>query len=154
PTEGEDEFEVDHGPYALRGWLANTPESGDTLDEHDPYAQGIRSQVLLPGRGFRRTTRTAPDSTGTRLLSTDGAVLARAEQWSDPEARDTGAVTSSGNRVYVNRTQLLRYLADTGMSLIVEVQIGRHRSDAGTGGYEPGHSRIYLIGSSGTVTAR
>lgn len=155
PAEDDGEFEVDHSPYVLRGWLAETPEFGSALDEHDPYAQGIRpSAIILPGQGFRRATRTSPDSTGTCLLGAEGTVLARAEQWADPEARDTSAVTSAGSRVYVERAQLLRYLAEAGMSLIVEVRIGRHRRDAGIDGYEPGRSRIYLIGSSGTVTTR
>ena len=81
-------------------------------------------------------------------------MLARAEQWADPETRDTSAVTSAGSRLYVGRDQLLRYLAGTGMSLIVEVRIGRHRRDAGIDGYESGRSRVYLIDSSGTVTVR
>lgn len=155
PAEGDDEFEVDHDPYVLRGWLAETLESGSSLDEHDPYAQGIRpSAVLLPGQGFRRVVRASLDSTGTRLLGAEGAVLARAEQWADQETRDTSAVTSAGSRVYVGRDQLLRYLAGTGMSLIVEVRIGRHQRDAGIDGTESGRSRIYLIDSSGTVTAK
>ena len=155
PTEGDDEFEVDHDPYVLRGWLAETPESGSSLDELDPYAQGIRpSAVLLPGQGFRHAVRASLDSTGTRLLGSEGAVLARAEQWADAETRDTSAVTSAGSRLYVGRDQLLGYLAGTGMSLIVEVRIGRHRRDAGIDGYESGRSRVYLIDSSGTVTVR
>ena len=155
PTEGDDEFEVDHDPYVLRGWLAETPESGSSLDELDPYAQGIRpSAVLLPGQGFRHAVRASLDSTGTRLLGSEGAVLARAEQWADAETRDTSAVTSAGSRLYVRRDQLLGYLAGTGMSLIVEVRIGRHRRDAGIDGYESGRSRVYLIDSSGTVTVR
>lgn len=156
PAEGDDEFEVDHDPYVLRGWLAETPESGSSLDEHDPYAQGIRpSAVLLPGQNFRRATCTSLDSTGTCLLGAEGTVLARAEQWADPETtRGTSAVTSTGSLIYVGRDQLLRYLADAGMSLILEVRIGRHRRDAGIDGYEPGRSRIYLIDSSGTVTAK
>lgn len=153
PDEGEEEFEVDRGSYVLRGWLADPRDFRDTLDEHDPYAHGLRPGLTMPGRRFREATGTGFDATGLRLIGPGGAVLARAYQWADPETSDTNAITSSGSRLHVDRGTLLRYLADTGMTLIVEVQIGRHRRDAGSGGYRPPRSRIYLIDPAGSVTA-
>jgi hypothetical protein len=154
PDEEEEEFEVDHGPYKLRGWLTRSHDPGDTLDKHDPYAHGLRPGLPMPGTRFRGATGAIPDPTGLRLLDPAGALLARARQWADPDTNDTGLVTSSGYHVHVDRGALLRYLASTGMTLIVEVQIGRHRSNAGIDGYRPPRSRVYLIDSAGTVTAR
>jgi hypothetical protein len=107
----------------------------------------------MPGRRFRDASGASFDATGLRLLGPGGAVLARAGQWADPDVDDTDAVTSSGSRLHVDRGTLLRYLADTGMTLIVEVQIGRHRRDAGIDSYRPPCSRIYLIDALGSVTA-
>jgi hypothetical protein len=154
PDEDEAEFEVDHGPYKLRGWLTSPRDPGGILDEHDPYAHGLRPGLPMPGTGFRDATGAIPDPTGLRLLDPAGALLARARQWADPDPDDTGPVTSSGYHVHVDRGALLRYLASTGMTLIVEVQIGRHRSNAGIDGYRPPRSRLYLIDSAGTVTGR
>ena len=64
------------------------------------------------------------------------------------------SISSSGYRLHVAPAALLRYLADTGTSLIVEVQLGRHRSGTRIGGYRPPRSRIYLIDADGRVTAR
>ena len=154
PDEDEEEFEVDHGPYKLRGWLTSPRDPVDTLDKHDPYAHGLRPGLPMPGTLFCDATGAIADPTGLRLLDPAGALLASGRQWADPDANDSGPVTSSGYHVHVDRGALLRYLASTGMTLIVEVQIGRHRSNAGVDGYRPPRSRVYLVDSAGTVTAR
>jgi hypothetical protein len=158
PDEGEERFEVTHGAFELRGWLVDPPSQPDSLDEHDPYAQGLYRALSMPGRAFRSHARTAADQAGFTLTAQDGAVVARGEQWADPDPDndyDRGtAVRSSGYRVLVQRTALLRYLTDTSTSLIVEVQLGRHRSDTASEGYRTPASRMYLIHGDGRVTAR
>ncbi len=153
PDEGEDEFEVDFGDYQLHGWIANPRDHRDTLDEHDPYAQGMRPALPLPGTRFRETARAAPDAAGLALVGTNGARVAVAEQWADPDAEvDTSReIASSGHRVRVDRGALLRHLAATGTTLIVEVQLGRHRTDARSGDYRPPQSRVYLVDAAGRV---
>ena len=156
PDEDDSEFEVAYGTFELRGWLIDPPNHPDTLDEHDPYAQGLQPALPMPGRQFRDNTRAAPDPAGFTLIARDGTVLVRGEQWADPGNDDDRETTvwSSGYRVHVARTALLRHLADTSTSLIVEVQLGRHRSDTGIGGYRTPRTRIYLIHADGRVTAR
>ena len=156
PDEDEEEFDVAHGAFELRGWLVDPPDHRDTLDEHDPYAHGLQLALPMPGHQFRATARVAPDPTGLALITQAGTVLARGEQWADPETdkdRDT-TVWSSGYRVYVTRAALLRHLADTKTRLIVEVQLGRHRPDTHADGYRAPRSRIYLIDADGRITAR
>ena len=153
PDEGEADFEVDHGAFELRGWLIDPVNHRDTLDEHDPYAHGLQPALPLPGRRFREITRATPDPSGLKLLAQDRNLLAWAEQWADPGTDDRDrAVWSSGYRVHVPGSVLLRHLADTGTVLIVEVQLGRHRSDAGVSEYRPPRSRIYLVRANGRVT--
>jgi hypothetical protein len=152
PDEGETEFEVDHGALILRGWVRRTYNTPDTLDQHDPYAYELKPTVPIPGQDFRNTMNVVPGPTGTTLLGHSGAVVARAEQWSDPRGADQHIVSSSGTRVLVDRLSLLRYLKTTGTSLIVEVQLGRNRQERGANGYNPPHSRIYLIDGDGRLT--
>jgi len=152
PDEGEDEFEVDHAPFTLFGWLANPRDSRDCLDEHDPYAAEIRPVLPMPGDRFRRTTGAAPDRTGLILRQSDGRVVARAEQWGESGGDEVTVVTSSGVRTRVDHAILLSYLGATGTALIVEVQIGRHRSDDHGGEYQPPRSRIYVLYADGRVT--
>jgi hypothetical protein len=151
PYEDEDEFEVDHGSFVLRGWLTDVRDSRDTLDEHDPYAHGLRRALPLPGHRFRKATGATADLTGLVLRGSDGIILARAEQWADADSEDRNVVTSSGNRTYVDRGVLLHHLAEADAVLIVEVQIGRHRDNTD---YRPPRSRIYLVDQGGVVTSR
>ncbi|MEV5210878.1 AAA family ATPase [Micromonospora sp. NPDC053740] len=153
PAEDEHEFEVDHDQFVLRGWLTEPADSSETLEEHDPYAQGIHLARPLPGRQFCSVVHAFTDGTGLTLRSSGGTILTRTEQWAD-QGDDTGAVTSEGYRVYVDREALTRYLCDTGMMLILEVQIGRHRRNDRTGGWRSPRSRLYLVDPSGSITAR
>jgi hypothetical protein len=100
--------------------------------------------------------RAAPDATGLKLIAEDGAVVACCDQWADPDTDHEPGMTvaSTGCRVRVDRGALLRHLADTGTDLIVEVQIGRHRSDTGTREYRAPRSRLYLVSADGRVTVR
>jgi hypothetical protein len=154
PDEDDDRFEIDHGPFILRGWLTGSHDKPESLDQHDPYAYGLYRTVTLPGRRFRDAAGVRPDPTGLILLARDRMPLARAEQWADPPTEDPEAVTASGYRVRVDRAALLRHLRDTGTNLIVEVQIGRHRRDRDADDYRPPRSRIYLVDETGRVTVR
>ncbi|WNV82878.1 NACHT domain-containing protein [Umezawaea sp. Da 62-37] len=154
PTEGEKGFEVDHGRFGLHGWLIDSDHTPTTLDEHDAYAHDLRKGRKLPGLSFRENAAVLPDPSGFLLLNASREVVSAAEQWADPHTDDEHEVTSSGYRTRVCRTELLRYLRDTGTNLIVEVQIGRQRrSRSSSDGYRIPRSRIYLIDPDGRVTA-
>ncbi|MCJ8505266.1 ATP-binding protein [Kocuria flava] len=154
PEEDEKEFEIDHGFFILRGWLTRDHDVRQTLDEHDPYAHDIRGQLPLPGLRFRQAAEATLEPTGLALRSADRTTIAGAEQWADPKTNYKDAVTNSGYRVWVDQKSLLDYLKTTHMNLIVEVQIGRHRRNSDEDGYQPDHSRIYIIDDTGNVTAR
>jgi hypothetical protein len=154
PDEDDAEFEVNHDGLVLRGWLADPADARGGLDEHDAYAKGLRLALPMPGRLFRELTGAILDPTGRTLRAPDGTVIAHAEQWADGDDGKEFEVASSGNRVYVARGPLLQHLTATASTLIVEVQIGRHRRSAGFGEYRPPRSRIYLIDATGRVTVR
>ncbi len=152
PDEGETQFEVDHGPFVLRGWMHRVHETPDTLDQHDPYAHELRPVLPLPGRRFRDSVAVVPDPTGRLLVGPTGAVIARAEQWSDPRTDNGQSASSSGTRTLVQRSSLLHYLRTVSSSLIVEVQLGRNRRERSTGEYLLPRSRVYLIDSEGQLS--
>lgn len=155
PDEGESEFEVDHGPFQLRGWLRDSNDPSQCLDELDPYAHGLRRTSTLPGQDFRSRVGCSTDAVGTILQDRDGRTIAWTDRWSDEDAdtqNHSTDVRSSGNRTFVRRTDLLHYLTDTDMQLIVEVQIGRQRDrGAGSHDYTFPSSHLYLLNSSGKV---
>jgi hypothetical protein len=156
PSEGDEEYETEHGRFVLRGWLSESTDyaPSGTLEEHDPYAHVLRKNVPLPGRVPRQASQLVLDPAGFALLAQDGTAVAHAEQWSDPSTEDRDAVTTSGYRVCVERSWLLRYLRETNTNLIVEVLIGRHRHDVDSGEYRPDRNRVYLIDAAGRVTVR
>ena len=156
PNEDEQDFEVSHGRFELRGWLTPASNPRESLDDSDPYAQGLAAALPQPGRLFRASTGAI--AKGFSVVDGNGNVLARAEQWADPEPdryRSREDFNCSGSVIYMNRTALLRFLSETGYSLIVEAQLGRHRSSFRTNGPQDfRRSRIYLVDASGRVTAR
>jgi hypothetical protein len=156
PGEDEQDFEVSYGLFELRGWLTPAPNPRESLDDSDPYAQGLVGALPLPGRLFRASTGAVPK--GFSLVDGNGDVLARAEQWADPEPdryRSREDISCSGSIIYMKRAALLRFLSETGYSLIVEAQLGRHRSSTRSDGPQAfRRSRIYLINADGRVTAR
>jgi hypothetical protein len=156
PDEGEQAFEVSHGRFELRGWLSPPPSPTESLDDSDSYAQGLAGALPMPGRLFRASAGAVPGP--VPLVDGVGNVLAWAEQWADPERDRYGRghdINCSGNRVFVKRSVLLRFLSDTGYSLIVEVQLGRHRSSTRTAeSLASRRSRIYLVHADGRIIAR
>ena len=64
PDEDEGKFEVGHGAFELRGWLIDPYDQRDPLDRHDPYANGLRLALPMPGRRFREYAQATPDLQG------------------------------------------------------------------------------------------
>jgi hypothetical protein len=90
PSEGDEEYETEHGRFVLRGWLSESTDyaPSGTLEEHDPYAHVLRKNVPLPGRVPRQASQLVLDPAGFALLAQDGTAVAHAEQWSDPSTED------------------------------------------------------------------
>jgi hypothetical protein len=108
----------------------------------------------MPGHGFCEVVDATIAPKGVALLADNQTVLVRGEQWAHPYSADESAVVPSGYRIHADRKTVLTYLTDIGMSLIVEVQIGRPRSNAEIGGYRTPRSRIYLVDAGDLVTSR
>lgn len=156
PDEDEHDFEVMHDRFELRGWLAQPPNPRESLDDSDPYAHGLEGALPMPGRLFRASAGAMPGP--LPIIDGNGNVLARGEQWADPERdryRSSEHTSCSGSLIYMQRAALLRFLSDTGYCLIVEVQLGRHKSSTRNDESRASRrSRIYLVHADGRVTAR
>ncbi len=149
PNEDEEEFEVDDGPFVLRGWLTEPSDGHEGLEGHDPYAQGISLSRPLPGEKFCTATETHADRTTLNVQRPDATVVARVEQWADPGETELG-LSSSGHRLQVTRNALLSYLQAARMNFIVEVQIGRYRRDPNST-YER-RSKLYVVDADGNIS--
>jgi hypothetical protein len=155
PEEGEEECELEHGVFRLRGWLRRSRHERESLDDLDPYAEGIRWGGTMPGDDFCTRIGCIADATGETLRDDERRPIAWTKRWSDEDRDDREylhQVRSSGERTFVDKGTLLKYLAETRMELIMEVQIGRHRDrSANSDEYASPTSRVYRLDSSGTV---
>lgn len=152
PFEGEDDFTIDHGDLQLRGWITSQTVEERGFDGFDPYASGIRYDVELPGLLFRASHRATLSGTGGReLRGPNGELLAWISRWADPDA-DRYEVRSDGQQTFVRRDALLRFLADTGMDLIIEVRLDRQiERRSGSDTFDRGLRLLYLADADGTV---
>ena len=150
PSEDEDEFEVDDGSFVLRGWLTEPYGGHEGLEHHDPYAQDISPWRPLPGERFCTAIGTHADRTTLTVQKPDGTVVARVEQWADPDDGTEADFTSSGHRLHVTRDALLNHLQNFRMDLIVEVQIGGYRREPEST-YDR-RSKLYVVDADGNVS--
>ena len=85
PDEDEQDFEVSHGRFELRGWLTRPAEpQGKASTTATPTLRGSRSRCRCPDAS------SAPAQAQCPILfplsrRVNGNVPARAEQWADPK---------------------------------------------------------------------
>lgn len=153
PLLGETEAEVDHGPFQMRGWLVAQYER-ESLDGLDHQARGLAWEPPLPGDEFRQWAACTVNSIGDALLNGTGRRVACTTVWSDEDfdaRHGIRRIQSSGYRTTVARQHLLRFLAATGMQLIVEVQIDLRPEGSANNRIQ--RSRLYLVDGAGLVSA-
>ena len=159
------EFEIDNGPYVLRGWL--TENSDDSrLDETDTFNYGVRmietqpSGNVLTILGVHRSEHYPANW----VDSFNGDKVFFYDAWGD--LRDSsrereyiydGDVISDGHRLKVSRSHLKKYLKDVGLDLIVEVELTRRVSKNGNtrndqdSQKEARYTRLYLLRNTGEI---
>ena len=145
--------EIDESPFGLLGWLAEIRSDRDCLEEHDPLGR-IPVSFSIPGNDIRTRRKWKASSTPTKFTNQEGKVLASVLAWSDdsvPGEDDLRTPHSHGCRTLVDLPELLEYLNERGLDLVVEVQIARnwHSRTQKDRQYDLGTSRIYLIRRSG-----
>ena len=159
------EFEIDDGPFLLRGWLSE--HSGDArLDEKDVFNHGVRliestpSENVVEMLGLCRS-----DSYPVSWLdSSNGDRVFHYEAWGD--VRDDSRqkeyiygedVISNGHRLKISPHHLKQYLDKVGFDLILEVEITRRVTKDGITEYneksekEARYARLYLLRRTGEI---
>lgn len=159
------EFEIDDGPYLLRGWISE--HSGDPrLDEKDTFNHGVRMIESMPSEevvkilGLRRSSGYPVswcDSSGENTVFSY-------EAWGD--VRDDSRqeeyiygedVISDGHRLNISSHYLKKYLSEVDLDLILEVEITRRAGKDGITKYnedsekEARYARLYLFRRTGEI---
>jgi len=129
---------------------------GEAMDALDPHTRGVRYSVTLPGRAFREALHAETRVPATDLVDEAGSRVAWTYRWADEppnEARYRAEVYSTGERTFVRRDALLKFLTAAGMNLIVEVRLERQHERRGNDErpFDRGVSRLYLIDQSGNA---
>lgn len=156
PDEGEDQFEIDLNELRLRGWLTEERIESDFMDSLDPRVRGVQYAVTLPGLTFREILHAEPAVPATALVDEAGSRVAWTHRWADEPPNQAGyraEVYSTGERTFVRRDALLKFLAAVNMTLIVEVRLERQRERRRSSerAFDRGITRLYLVDQSGNI---
>ena len=130
PDEGEDRAEIDEGPYRFLGWLVH-PSRDSGIDEKDSFRAYGLIVCCRPGKRIRDACNLRRDATGRPCWFSNRTEppMFVYEAWGEPERddeRDTTRFIVSGYRLLVHKDQLLNFLHDQGLDLIIEVEVRRH----------------------------
>ena len=159
------EFEIDDGPFLLRGWLSE--HSGDArLDEKDVFNHGVRLIESTPSENVVEILELCrSDSYPVSWVdSSTGDIVFHYEAWGD--VRDDSRqreyiygedVISNGHRLKISLHHLKQYLDKVGFDLILEVEIIRRATKDGITEYneesekEARYARLYLFRRTGEI---
>ena len=130
PDEGEEDVEIDQAPYRLLGWLRGIHRD-DGIDRKDPFRGSAFCIDSRPGCRVSDACDLTRDAAGRPRWSSHDAArpMFVHEAWGEDEKdeeryRDGFAV--SGRRLLADREQLLSFLRDQELDLVIEVVVIRH----------------------------
>ncbi|WP_220491359.1 hypothetical protein [Pseudoalteromonas sp. SR45-6] len=161
----DNEFEIDDGPFILRGWLRE--HSGDArLDEKDVFNHGVRLIEATPSENVIKILelRQSDIYPVSWINSTNGSRVFHYEAWGD--VRDGSRqreyiygedVISNGHSLKISLHHLKQYLDKVDFDLILEVEITRRVTKDGITEYnkesekEARYARLYLFRRTGEI---
>jgi hypothetical protein len=149
----DNEHEIVEEGFELRSFLQ--PQSGDiAFQKHDRLRRETHPCRLRDATDFASRSGAAIDAAGRQIVSRDGKIIARLQQWSDQVGDEEYPSNSgsTGRHVLVRTDALFRYLSARGLDLIVEVVISRNvernyrqKDDE----YDLGTTRLYVFRANG-----
>ena len=160
PDEDDEDAEIDEAPYRFLGWLRHS-DRDDGIDKKDPF-RGHAFQISgRPGRRVTVACGLTRDKAGRPHWSNSEAEQSMFvhEAWgvdADDEEPYRGAFAVAGRRLLAHKRQLLNFLHDQGLNLVVEVEVTRREREtrryAGEeedASSEGRFARLYLLGGEG-----
>ena len=162
PDEGEERVEIDNPPYRFLGWLWRS-EWDVGIDKNDPFRGHAFHIDGSPGLRVTNACALTRDTAGRPLWSNREAEqpMFVYEAWGTAD-RDNERCRASagvaGHRLLAHRKQLLDFLRDHKMNLILEVEVTRReresRRPAGEEANEATEgrfARLYLLDGEGNL---
>ncbi len=160
PYEGSDDSfegrrEILDGEFVLEGLLENVSVERESIEERDPLAR-IRYSFNRPGEAYLKYTGARKDRTGLKWMNDSGDLVAEMTLWNDGLGyeREPHEHQTEGTRTTVPVEAMLQFLAATGRTLVIDVEVDRkddRRDEGSDGDYEPARSRIYLLTKDGQI---
>lgn len=159
PDEGED-HEIEQTPYRLLGWLWCSSKDS-AIDEKDPLRGSAFNISSRPGNRVITACNLIRDAAGRAIWTNVNAArpMFVYEAWGKPETDGdrlyTDGVAGAGERLKVDKEQLLNFLRGQELDLIIEVEVTRRGRE--TRGYpdekrkspEARFARLYRLDSRG-----
>ena len=162
PDEGEERAEIDCASFRFLGWLqrSSRDESFDSKDPFRGYAFKISSR---PGQRVTVACNLAQDGSGRPHWFSGEAAhpMFVYEAWG-VEAEDDehyrGGFAVAGSRLVAHKEQLLNFLQEEALDLIIEVEVDRreresrrHVGEEVDASRESRFARLYLLGANGDL---
>ena len=160
PGEDDEQFEINQSPYRLIGWLRRS-DRDEGIDGKDPLRAYVATARCHPGKRVINVCGLTQDVSGRPCWGNDraGRPMFRYESWGqsipDGELFSNHPVVA-GDRLLVDRDQLLDFLQREELDLIVEVEVTRrgrenrrHFGEEGTSRPEGRFVRLYRLDSRG-----
>ena len=162
PDEDEEDAEIDEAPYRFLGWLRHSYRD-DGIDRKDPFRGHAFQISSRPGQRVAVACDLTRDKSGRpRWFHSEAEQpMFIYEAWgvdAEDEERYRNDFAVAGQRLLAEKEQLLNFLHDQGLNLVVEVEVTRReRETRRYAGEEEDASpegrfaRLYLFGGEGNL---
>ena len=162
PDEGEEHHEIGEAPYRFLGWLQSSYRD-DGIDRKDPFRGHALQVSSRPGQRVTVACDLTQDGAGRPHWSNGEAEhpMFVYEVWgvdAEDEERYRVGFAVAGNRLVAHKEQLLNFLREQALDLIIEVEVERReRENRRYAGEEEDASpegrfaRLYLLGGDGNL---
>ena len=162
PSEGEERVEIDEAPYRFLGWLQNWYRD-DGIDREDPFRGHAFQISSRPGQRVAAACNLTRDEAGRARWFNGEAEhpMFVYEAWgvnAEDEEQYRYGFAVAGNRLVAHKEQLLNFLREQTLDLIIEVEVKRRErenrryADEEEDARQEGRfARIYLLSGDGTL---